>query len=272
MNSETCSWIDSHCHPHFPQIGGDLTAVRETMKQNNVCAALAVATGGDEWQTVRRLTQDFPGEFYAACGVHPLSDENEADDEQTLMRECSHAEVLAVGETGLDFFRGENEAAQRKRFAAHIAVARRLNKPLIIHTRDSHAAVMDMLRSENAKDVGGVLHCFTGTAEQARDALDINFVVSFSGILTFKKSKEMRKVIAALPADSYMVETDAPYLSPAPHRGKTNTPGYVRHVGEAAAAARGSSLSQTAKETCETFVRIFNPPDAKSQIQSEANP
>ena len=260
MISEKCFWIDSHCHPHFPQTGGDISAVRNAMRENGVASALAVATGGKEWETVRELARDYPGIFYAACGVHPLADADEKDDEKSLTAACEDKTVLAVGETGLDFFRGaESETMQRRRFAAHIATARRLQKPLIIHTRDSLPQTLDMLRAENARDCGGVLHCFTGDEKEMRAAADINFVVSFSGILTFRKSDEMRRVAAAAAADGYMIETDAPYLSPAPHRGKINTPGYVRFVGETIAAARNISASQAAAESAATFRRLFKP-------------
>lgn len=259
MTTAAYSWIDSHCHPHFSQLG-DFAEVRAAMHENNVAAALAVAIGGDEWTKVRLLARENPGVIYAACGVHPLAAADETDDETTLIRACDHAEVLAVGETGLDFFRGkDSEKMQRQRFAAHIAAARHLRKPLIIHTRDSQAETLEMLRAENARDAGGVLHCFTGGEEEMRAALDLNFIVSFSGILTFKKSDALRAVAAATPADSYMVETDAPYLSPAPHRGKTNTPGYTRFVGEALAAARGISAAQAAAESTATFMRVFKP-------------
>ncbi|MGI9298285.1 MAG: TatD family hydrolase [Gammaproteobacteria bacterium] len=262
MTTAAYSWIDSHCHPHFPQLGGDFAAVLSRMRENGVSAALAVATGGGEWARVRRMARENPGVIYAACGVHPLSGADEADDESSLIRVCEDAAVLAAGETGLDFFRGkDSEIRQRRRFAAHIAAARRLKKPLIIHARDSTAEILDMLRAENARDAGGVMHCFTGGKAEMRAALDLNFVVSFSGILTFKKSDALRAVAAAAPADGYMVETDAPYLSPAPHRGKTNTPGYARFVGEAVAAARGISAARAAAESTATFIRLFKPPE-----------
>lgn len=237
------------------------------MENNGVTAALAVATNRGEWETVKRLATDHPGAFFAACGVHPLAEfsDSDGDGEDDLVQACDAPEALAVGETGLDFFRGrETEAAQRRRFAAHIAAAKRLRKPLIIHVRDSMDETMDMLRSENARDAGGVLHCFTGGEEDIKAARDINFIVSFSGIITFKKSDAMRAACAAAPADGYLVETDAPYLAPEPHRGKTNTPGYVRYVAEAVAAARGQSLEQTAAETSANFRALFRPPAAGS--------
>ncbi len=250
--------VDSHCHPHFPPLGEDPAAVVADMSAMGVQAALAVATSAKEAPAILALTEKYPNRFFAACGIHPLSDDDKNDDEETIMRLCAAQKVLAVGETGLDFFRGGgNETAQRRRFAAHIAAARRLQKPLIIHTRDSMAATLDMLKAENAKEVGGVLHCYTGDTDGVRAALDINFIVSFTGIISFKKSDNMREVAKLVPADGYMVETDAPYLAPVPQRGKTNTPAYVRHVAEALAVARKTSLEQIAHETTQTFNRLF---------------
>ena len=262
MTTETYSLIDSHCHPHFPPLGENIAAVRAEMAKNQVAAALVVATCGSEWARIKLLAEEHPGVFYAALGVHPLSgEEGEKADEQILAKACGSPEVLAVGETGLDFFRGrESETAQRRRFAAHIAAACRLQKPLIIHSRDSLPSVLDMLRAENARDTGGVLHCFTGELADAHAARDINFIVSFSGVITFKKSAALRETAAALPSGGYLVETDSPYLSPEPHRGKTNTPGNVRYVAEAVAAARGQSVAETAAETSAAFARLFSPP------------
>ena len=260
MNTAAWSLIDSHCHPHFAPLNEDVDGMLAAMKSHHVCGALAVATNHAEMASVRALAQKSDGVFFAACGVHPLSEADEADDEADLVSACMGDEVLAVGETGLDFFRGrETEAMQRRRFAAHIAAARRLSKPLIIHTRDSQRAVLDMLRAENASDVGGVLHCFTGDAKDLREAADLNFVVSFSGIITFKKSAEMRDLARQAAADGYLVETDAPYLSPEPHRGKINTPANVLWVAQTVAAAREETVEQVAADTTATFRRLFAP-------------
>ena len=264
MTIAECSWIDSHCHPHFPPHGDDVAATVATMREHNVYSALAVATCRAEWKKVLHLARDNAGVFYAALGIHPLAEDDEPISESELIHACEDSSVLAIGETGLDFFRGkESEKIQRERFAAHIAAAKQLRKPLIIHTRDSIAETLNMLRAENARDAGGVMHCFTGDAQEMKRAADLNFVVSFSGIITFKKSDAMRAVAKAAPADGYMAETDAPYLSPVPHRGKPNTPGYVCHVGECIAAARGISAMQAAAETSATFRRLFHPPSAE---------
>ena len=261
MTTEKFSLIDSHCHPHFPQLGGNITAVYQQMTAHQVSAALVVATKTSEWEIIRQLTTDYVNIFYAAIGIHPLAEASDTADEQTLIKACRSPQVIAVGETGLDFFRGkDNEAMQRQRFALHIAAAKQLNKPLIIHTRDSLAETLDMLRAENARNVGGVLHCFSGSYKDVVVARDINFIVSFSGIVTFKKSHDLRAIATAVDDDGYLVETDAPYLSPAPYRGKTNTPGYVRYVADAVAMARRQPIEKIAAATTENFNRLFNPP------------
>lgn len=254
--------IDSHCHPHFPQLGGDIAAVRAVMQAQRVKAALAVATGRDEFAAVKRLAGDYPGEFYAACGIHPTHDEELSREE--LLAACADEQVIAVGETGLDYYRrgddrGIPPAVQRRRFIQHIEAARALNKPLIIHTRESLTDTLEVLRDCDAGTVGGVFHCYTGGTAPIRQILDINFIVSFTGIVSFKNAAEVRAAAAYVPADCYMVETDAPYLAPVPHRGQTNTPGYVRYVAQAMAAVRGVDEAQIAEESTATFMRLFKP-------------
>ena len=249
--------IDSHCHPHFPQLG-DIAAVADEMRDAGVVSALAVATNRAEIPVVSELARQHPGVFHAALGLHPLSEESADADE--IAQWCAQDHVLAVGETGLDFFRGrDSESQQRQLFAAHIAAAKKVGKPLIIHTRDSADAALEMLREEGADQVGGVLHCFTGDIRQAQMGLDINFIVSFSGVLTFKNAENVRLTARWAPSDSYMVETDAPYLAPVPHRGKVNRPAYVRETARALALVRECDESTVARETTATFNRLFRP-------------
>ena len=253
--------IDSHCHPHFPQLGGDAAAIAAAMRASGVVSALAVATCRAEMPTVLEWTRAHPGVFHAALGLHPLGGESADADE--IAGWCGAAEVLAAGETGLDFFRGrETEAAQRELFAAHIAAAKRVGKPLVIHTRDSADAALEMLRAEGADAVGGVLHCFTGDIRQARLGLEINFMVSFSGVLTFKNAENVRMAARWAPADGYLVETDAPYLAPVPHRGKVNHPSYVCETARVLAEVRGCDLETVARQTAENFNRLFRPAGA----------
>lgn len=266
MPTGGCALVDSHCHPHFPQYGGDIAPVRAAMREHRVRCALAIATTRAEFAVVQQLAADYPGEFYAACGVHPNNDEEIGAEE--LVAACGSAAVLAVGETGLDYYRQPEEGggiaadAQRQRFATHIEAARRLGKPLIIHTRESLDDTLEVLAAHSAGDIGGVLHCYTGDVAGARRILDLGFHVSFTGIVTFKNADTVRAAAAFVPADRYMVETDAPYLAPAPHRGKLNTPGYVRYVAQAMAAVRGCSEAQIVEESTATFNRLFKPPAA----------
>ena len=264
-NSQNPPLIDSHCHPHFPQLG-DADGIAAEMRAGGIVSALAVATNRAEIPVVSGLTRSHPGIFHAALGLHPLGGDSATADE--IAEWCGGAEVLAVGETGLDFYRGrETEAWQRELFAAHIAAAKRIRKPLVIHTRDSADAALEMLKAEGADEVGGVLHCFTGDIRQAKAGLDINFIVSFSGVLTFKNAENVRMVARWAPSDSYMVETDAPYLAPVPHRGKVNRPAYVRETAKALAAARDTDEETVARETTENFNRLFRPmrPGAESE-------
>lgn len=254
------SLIDSHCHPHFPQLAGREESMLAEMAQNGVTGALAVATNLSEAAKVKAMAKANPQTIYAACGVHPLGEECEQDDEDAVIKCCTDDCVVAVGETGLDFFRGkDSEKMQRARFAAQISAARKLNKPLIIHTRDSLPETLDMLKAENARDAGGVLHCYTGDNDGIRKANDINFIVSFTGIVSFRNAGTMRDSARFVSADGYMVETDAPYLAPTPHRGKVCTPAMVKHVAEAVAQARNQTYQEVATQTTKTFTRLFLP-------------
>lgn len=266
MPTADCALIDSHCHPHFPQFAGDIAGIRAAMREHEVAAALAVATTRAEFDAVLSLATDYPGEFYAALGVHPNNNEAISSDE--LVAACAAAQVLAVGETGLDYFReggseggeGSSREAQRERFIAHIEAARQVQKPLIIHTRDSLEDTLDVLAAHGGMDIGGVFHCYAGGVEGVRRILDLGFHVSFTGIVAFKNADEVRAAAAFAPADRIMVETDAPYLAPPPHRGKTNTPGYVRYVARALAAARGVEEAQVVADSTAVFMRLFKPP------------
>ena len=258
MSAVKHSLVDSHCHPHFPQLADLRDSLAAQMAQNGVSGALAVATDLQQGTEVKQLAADYPGVFYAACGVHPLSDSTCEDSEESIIKCCSDKNVVAVGETGLDFFRGrDSEHKQRRRFAAHISAARKLNKPLIIHTRNSLPETLDMLAAENARDCGGVLHCYTGDAEGINIAAAINFIVSFTGIVSFGNAADMRAAAKAAPPDGYMVETDSPYLAPVPHRGKVCTPAMVRYVANAVATARNTTFAEVASQTTKTFNSRF---------------
>jgi TatD DNase family protein len=257
-------FIDSHCHLDFPQFAGDLPAVIAAMRENEVSAALTVATSLKAATRAAQIAKEYRGVVFAAVGVHPLEEEQCADAD-ALIRVCRENKALAVGETGLDFFRVAPDSAaaekQRAGFDAHIQAAKILGLPLIIHTRNSITATLEVLR-QAAPPAGGVLHCFTGDAAQARAAFDLGFFVSFSGIVTFNKNADaLREIAADAPADKYLIETDAPYLAPVPHRGKRNEPAFVTFTAKAVAAARNTTPQQVGEETAANFRRLFHPPD-----------
>ena len=257
MPINTAALVDSHCHPHFPPLADCLGDVLADMHRYNVGAALAVATTTQDVAAIRQLCSDYPETFFAAYGIHPITDEEV--DTETLMQWGK--EALAIGETGLDYAHHTiDEKTQIERFIRHIDAAKSIRKPLIIHTRNSMAATLAILERENAALVGGVLHCYTGSVAQMEKALALNFYLSFPGIITFKNAQSMRDVAALVPANRYMVETDAPYLAPTPHRGKTNTPGFVHYVAHTIARLRGCDIEQVIQETSDNFVRLFMPP------------
>ena len=177
------------------------------------------------------------------------------------MEYAQHPKVIAIGETGLDYFRSEGDLSwQRDRFRRHIAAAKQAGKPLIIHSRDASEDTLRILAEESAADVGGVMHCFTGDWDMAQRAMDLNFHISFSGIVTFKSARELQEVAEKMPEDRMLVETDSPYLAPVPHRGKPNHPALVRYVAEYIAELRGEAYAQLAEATTRNFIRLFRPP------------
>ncbi len=227
------------------------------MDSQGVVAALAIATELEAHKTLCELCT-VHSQIRCTVGIHPNHVAGECPDPSTLAGMAATDSVVAIGETGLDYFRGRDTASiQKDFFAAHIEAARLSGKPLVIHTRNSFDDTLDQLRGEQAQDVGGVMHCFTGTWEQARHALDFGFIISFTGIVTFRNAPELRDIVARIPSESYMIETDAPYLAPEPYRGKTNEPAHVRHIAEKCAEVRGVSLEKVAVETTANFNRLF---------------
>lgn len=231
------------------------------MRAADVSHALCVAVNLENLDRVLALA-DSHDHLFASVGVHPDEEAGADPDCETLVRLASRPRVVAIGETGLDYYRRPDRAPiQQERFRAHIAAARITRKPLIVHTRSASADTIAMLRDEGAADVGGVMHCFTESWEVARGALDLGFHISFSGIVTFKSAAELREVAKRVPTDRILVETDAPYLAPVPHRGKTNEPGFVRHVADFLAALRNEDVDAFAAQTTRNFFELFG--DAK---------
>ncbi len=257
-------FVDSHCHLSFPGLLERVDQIRADMAAAQVDRALVICTTLEEFATVHGLALAHDN-FWASAGVHP---DNEDVEEPTVERLAALAglpRVVAVGETGLDYFRLEGRSVadmawQRERFRVHIRVARQLAKPLVIHTRSAPADTLAILREEGQRAVGGVFHCFTETAEVARAALNLGFYISFSGILTFKKADELREVARMVPLERCLIETDSPYLAPMPHRGKTNTPAWVPQVAAEVARIKGLSLAEVAVATSRNFETLFGLP------------
>lgn len=249
--------VDSHCHLDFPDFQGREEELLAAMKANQVGWALIAGVTLERFPAVLALTGRFPN-LYAAVGVHPDTQEGQEADEDTLIRLAGHPKVVAIGETGLDYYRLEGDLEwQRKRFRTHIRAARKTRKPLIIHTREAAADTLRILEEEGAGEVGGVFHCFTETPAVAEAALALGFHISISGIVTFKKALQVKAVASFVPLDRILVETDAPYLAPVPHRGKLNHPALVSHVAAEVAKLKGISLEELAEATTANFFRLF---------------
>jgi TatD DNase family protein len=250
--------IDSHCHLDFPELQADLPGVLERMRANGVTHALTISTTLETFPAVYAVAKSQPN-LWCTAGVHPdeLRDGREVTPEE-LVRMADDPKVVAIGETGLDYFRvvGDTEW-QRERFRTHIRAARQAGKPLVIHTRAAAGDTLRIMREEKADEVGGVMHCFTETWEVAEGAMALGFHISFSGIVTFKNAKDLKEVAQRVPLEHMLVETDSPYLAPVPHRGQSNQPAFVRHVAEEVARLRGISLDEVARATTENFFRLF---------------
>jgi TatD DNase family protein len=249
--------IDSHCHLDFPELSAQLESIFALMKANEVAYALSISVTLEDFPRVRAIAETYPHVF-ATVGVHPDYADLPVVTTRQLVELANHPKVVGIGETGLDYFRLKGELEwQRERFRTHIRAARECRKPLIIHTREAAADTLRLMREENAAEVGGVMHCFTENWEVAQAAMDLGFYISFSGIVTFKNAKALKEVAQLVPLDRMLVETDSPYLAPVPHRGKTNQPGFVRHVAEEIARLRGISVDEVCAATTDNFKRLF---------------
>ena len=250
--------VDSHCHLDFPELAGNLPAVLATMRDNDVGAALCVSVTIEDFPKVLALAEH-NDMLYASVGVHPDYPDLREPSVAELVELARHPKVVAIGETGLDYYRLSGDLEwQRQRFRTHIRAARQARKPLIVHTRSAAADTLRLMQEESAGEAGGVMHCFTESWEVAQGALDLGFYISFSGIVTFKNAKELKEVARRVPLDRLLVETDSPYLAPVPHRGQTNQPGWVKHVAEEVARLQGRSFAEVAAQTTENFFQLFN--------------
>jgi TatD DNase family protein len=250
-------FVDSHCHLDFPDLVGNLDPILNRMAENRVESALCVSVTLEDFPNVLRLAESHP-HLWASVGVHPDYPDTTEPSEAVLLAHAQNPRIVAIGETGLDYYRETGDLQwQRDRFRVHIRAARDAGLPLIIHTRSAREDTLQIMREEQADIPGGVLHCFTETWEMARAAIDMGFYISFSGIVTFKNAEQLRDVARQVPLDRILIETDSPYLAPVPFRGKTNEPGHVIHVGEKIAELRNLSVEEVAQITTDNFYRLF---------------
>jgi TatD DNase family protein len=249
--------VDSHCHLNFPELLENLATIKLAMQENKVGHALCISVTLPDFPQVLALAEANDN-FYASVGVHPDYEDIDEPSVDELLKLADHPKIIAIGETGLDYFRLTGDLEwQRMRFRTHIRAAIACGKPLVIHTRNSAEDTLRIMREEGAQQVGGVMHCFTENLDVALQAIELGFYISFSGIVTFKNALTIKEVAKQVPLDKVLVETDSPYLAPMPFRGKTNQPSYVKHVAEEVARLRGISLEEVSEATTNNFFRLF---------------
>ena len=262
-------YIDSHCHLNFPELASQLPEILDAMQAAQVHQAVVICTTMEEFGAVQALAAQYP-HLWATVGVHPDNEGVHEPSLQELLAGAANPKVIAIGETGLDYYQMDERKGgrtvadlewQRTRFRTHIRAARQTGLPLVIHTRSASDDTLGILKEEGEQggpgSAGGVFHCFTETLEVARQALDLGFYISFSGILTFKSAADLREVARFVPDDRFLIETDSPYLAPVPYRGKTNNPSYVPFVARQLAELRGCSPEQIGALTTTNFHRLF---------------
>ncbi|MBI4357339.1 MAG: TatD family hydrolase [Gammaproteobacteria bacterium] len=254
--------IDSHCHLDrldLTPYGGDLSKALTAAEAKDVRYFLSVSVTLEDMPKLHEYSEKFSNVFISV-GQHPHEATQQKPDSLSLLRYAEHPKVIALGETGLDYYRleEENEKLQEELFRLHIAVARKTKKPLIIHSRQARLETLNILKEEKARDVGGVLHCFTEDWSMAKCALDLGFYISFSGILTFKNAEELRQVAEQVPLERILIETDAPYLAPMPMRGKPNEPLYLPYVALKLSEIKGLSYERISEQTNRNFSDCFH--------------
>ncbi len=249
--------VDSHCHLNFDPMGDNLEAVIAAAKSNDVQHMLCVAVTIEDFPQVLKIAHDYPF-IFASVGVHPCYQEAIEPSVDELVEYANDAKVVAIGETGLDYFRNEGDLTwQHERFVRHIEAGKACNKPLIIHTREAAKDTMAMLKDNGADQCGAVMHCFAEDWDTAKKALDLGFYISMSGIVTFKSAEALKEVAKKIPMDRMLVETDSPYLAPVPMRGKTNQPAFVRHTAEYLSELRGIEFDELVAQTTQNFFDLF---------------
>lgn len=252
--------IDSHCHLDFPELAADRDGVLARARAEGVTGMVTICTWVDRFDGIRAIAEAHP-EIWCSVGTHPHNADQELHIQtEDLVRLSAHPRCVAIGEAGLDYFYDNApKEAQETGLRRHIAAARQTGLPLVIHSRSADAHMAFILADEIGQGAFPfVLHCFTGGMDLARKALELGGYISFSGIITFKNAEEIREVARMVPADRYLVETDAPYLAPIPHRGQSNEPAFVRHTAARLAEVRGVAPEQVATESTDNFFRLFS--------------
>jgi len=254
-------YVDSHCHLSFPELQGRLPDLRRDMQLAQVDRALCICTSIEEFPAVHALALRYDN-FWASAGVHPDGENVHEPDVDELLRLAALPRVVAIGETGLDYYRLNGRSVadmewQRERFRVHIRAARASGLPLVVHTRSASHDTIDILRSEGEGAVRGVFHCFTESQQVADAALEMGFHISFSGILTFRNAEDLREVARRVPLNRCLIETDSPYLAPTPYRGKVNQPAYVVEVAKQLAQLKQCTPEQIAAATTSNFEKLF---------------
>lgn len=252
--------VDSHCHLNYKGLAEEQQAVLERARARGVTAMLNIATREREWDDVLATAEREP-DVWATVGIHPHeADQHPHVDTARLAARARHPRVVGIGETGLDYFYDHSDREQQQSsFRAHIAAAREAGVPIVVHTRDAEADTAQILRDEMGKGAfTGVIHCFTGTRAFAETAMELGFYISISGIVTFKSAKELQETAAGLPLDRLLIETDAPFLAPVPHRGKTGEPAFVADTANFLAALRGEKVEDLQRATAENFYALFS--------------
>lgn len=252
--------VDSHCHLDrldLTPYDGSLDEAVKAAKARGVDEILCIGIDTGNAQTVVDIANQFDG-VYASVGLHPLDIAGPEPDYSEIYRLASQDKVVAIGETGLDYYYSEdNKALQQQSFIKHLEMSKDLAKPAVVHTRDAREDTLALINEHADLDVAGVLHCFTESWDMAKAALDLNFYISFSGIITFKNANDLREVVKQVPLDRLLIETDSPYLAPVPYRGKKNEPKYVVEVAQCVAELKGVSVDKAAEITSNNFHNLF---------------
>lgn len=252
-------FLDSHCHLDridLADFDNDFDRLIAACHAQGVEEMVCIGVNLETFDAMYRRIEGYEG-IHATVGVHPDHEKSREPEVGELVELARRERIVAIGETGLDYFHSDGPEWQRERFRIHVEAALKADKPLVIHTRKAKEDTLGILREQGADRVGGVLHCFTEDWDMARQAIDLGFHISISGIVTFHQAQNVRDLAVKIPADRLLIETDSPWLAPVPHRGKTNYPGHVRLVAEKLAEIRGVAVEELARQTADNARRLF---------------